>query len=73
MLRACILDFGGNWEDYLYLAEFAYNNSYQSTIGMASFEALYGKPCLSPACWMEAGEGVLLGPENVKKLLQELN
>lgn len=34
---------------------------------MAPFEALYGKPCLSPACWMEAGERVLLGPDNVKE------
>ena len=50
LLRACTLDFGGNWEDHLHLAEFTYNNSYQSTIGMAPFEALYGKPCLSPIC-----------------------
>ena len=42
MLRACIIDFQGSWEDHLPLVEFAYNNSYQSTIGMAPFEALYG-------------------------------
>ena len=29
MLRACILDFGGSWEDHPYLVEFTYNNSYQ--------------------------------------------
>ena len=40
MLRACIIDFQGSWEDHLPLVEFAYNNSYQSTIGMASYEAL---------------------------------
>ena len=40
MLRACVLDFGGNWEKYIPLVEFAYNNSYQSTIGMPPFEAL---------------------------------
>ena len=34
---------------------------------MAPFEALYGKPCLSPACWMEADERVLLEPEHVKE------
>ena len=28
MLRECVLDFRGSWEDYLPLAEFAYNNSY---------------------------------------------
>ena len=29
ILRACMLDFKGSWEDHLHLAEFAYNNSYQ--------------------------------------------
>ena len=36
------MDFGGSWEKYLPLVEFAYNNSYHSTIGMAPYEALYG-------------------------------
>ncbi|KAK6115944.1 hypothetical protein DH2020_008213 [Rehmannia glutinosa] len=40
MLRACVLDFGGGWERHLPLIEFTYNNSYQSTIGMAPFEAI---------------------------------
>lgn len=48
MLRACVLDFGGKWSEYLPLAEFAYNNSYQSSIQMAPYEALYGRPCRSP-------------------------
>ena len=42
LLRACILDFGGSWEDHIYLVEFAYNNSFQASIGMTPFEALYG-------------------------------
>ena len=32
MLRACLLDFKGSWEEHLPLVEFAYNNSYQSSI-----------------------------------------
>ena len=28
MLRACVLDFKGNWEENLPLVKFAYNNSY---------------------------------------------
>ncbi|XP_024026592.1 uncharacterized protein LOC112093081 [Morus notabilis] len=44
MLRACSLDFGGNWKIYLYLTEFAYNNSYQANIGTAPFEALRRRP-----------------------------
>ena len=32
MLRACVLDFNGIWEEHLPLLEFAYNNSYQASI-----------------------------------------
>ncbi|KAL6315092.1 hypothetical protein AAG906_030949 [Vitis piasezkii] len=59
MLRACVLDFGGNWEDYLPLSKFAYNNSYQSSISMVPYEALYGRPYRSPLCWTELGESHL--------------
>ncbi|MBT1558369.1 hypothetical protein KK472_29385, partial [Klebsiella pneumoniae] len=45
------------------LAEFAYNNSYQATIGMAPFEALYGRPCRSPVCWTDVGDEMILGSE----------
>ena len=38
------------------LAEFAYNNSYQSSIGMTPFEALYGRKCRTPVYWDEVGE-----------------
>jgi hypothetical protein len=55
MLRACALDFGGSWEEHLPPAEFSYNNSYQSSIEMAPFEALYGRKCRSPICWYETG------------------
>ncbi|XP_069149036.1 uncharacterized protein [Solanum lycopersicum] len=41
MLRACVIDFGGQWDQFLPLAEFAYNNSYHSSIEIAPFEALY--------------------------------
>ena len=41
MLISCIMEFKGNWDEHLPLAEFAYNNSYQSSIDMALFE-----PCI---------------------------
>ncbi|KAL0537454.1 hypothetical protein IC582_026432 [Cucumis melo] len=66
MLRACALEFPGSWDSHLHLMEFAYNNSYQTTIGMAPFEALYGKCCRSPVCWGEVGEQRLMGPELVQ-------
>src|SRR3954469_15758486 len=59
MLRACVLDFGGSWNRHLALLEFVYNNSYQASIGMAPYEALYGRPCRSPLCWLEAGESTV--------------
>ena len=67
LLRACVLDFGGSWEDHLHLVEFAYNNSYQSSIGMAPYEALYGRSCNSPACWLETGDKLVLGPEMIRE------
>ena len=50
MLKACVLDFQGSWMEHLPLIEFAYNNSFQSSIGMAPYEALYGRLCRSPMC-----------------------
>ncbi|KAL4030883.1 hypothetical protein IC575_009137 [Cucumis melo] len=67
MLQACVLEFSGTWDSHLYLIlKFAYNNSYQATIGMAPFEALYGKHCRSPVYWGEVGEQRMLGPELVQ-------
>ncbi|KAG8485854.1 hypothetical protein CXB51_019216 [Gossypium anomalum] len=65
MLMGYIIDFRGSWEDYLPLAEFAYNNSYQASIRMAPYEALYGRRCQTPSCWTELGERQVLGPELV--------
>jgi len=53
MLRACVIDFKINWDHHLPLIEFAYNNSYHSSIGMSPFEALYGRRCRSPIGWFE--------------------
>ncbi|XP_055814147.1 uncharacterized protein LOC129883532 [Solanum dulcamara] len=48
MLQACVMDFGGKWDQFFPLVEFAYNNSYYSSNHMAPFEALYGRHCHSP-------------------------
>ena len=54
MPQACALDFKGSWCKHLCLAKSAYNNSYQETIRMALYEALYGRKYRSPICWHEA-------------------
>ncbi|WVZ58266.1 hypothetical protein U9M48_008552 [Paspalum notatum var. saurae] len=43
MLKACALSYSTKWDECLPLAEFAYNNSYQKSLEMAPFEALYGE------------------------------
>jgi len=48
MLRACAIDYTGSWDHNLPLVEFAYNNSYHSSIDMAPYEALYGRRCRTP-------------------------
>lgn len=63
MLRACVIDFRDGWESKLPLLEFAYNNSFQVSIGMAPYEALYGRKCRTPVLWEEVGEQLILGPE----------
>jgi len=36
--------------------EFLYNNSHQSTIKMAPFEAVYERKCRNPSCRSDLGE-----------------
>ncbi|GJY95666.1 putative reverse transcriptase domain-containing protein [Tanacetum coccineum] len=67
MLRACVIDFGGNWDVHLPLVEFSYNNSYHSIIRCAPFEALYGRKCRSPILWPEIRESSLIRPELVQE------
>ncbi|WVZ89889.1 hypothetical protein U9M48_036238 [Paspalum notatum var. saurae] len=45
MLRACAIIYSESWDKCLPFAEFSYNNSYQSSIGMSPFEMLYGRNC----------------------------
>ena len=72
MLRAYVLDFKGYWVKYLPLVEFAYNNSFQASIGMAPYEALYGRQCRTPICWNEVGERKLDREELIKILTKKI-
>ena len=73
MLRAYILDLKGSWDDHLYLVEFSYNNSYQASIQMAPFEALYGRKCRSPVSWDDIGERKLLGPDLILQTVEKVS
>ena len=52
--------------------KFAYNNSYQASIGIAPYEALYGRKCRTPVCWDEVGERKLVGPEIVQVICDKV-
>ena len=51
---------------HLPLVEFTYNNSFQASIGMTPYEALYGRKCRTPICWDEVGERKLNNEELIK-------
>ncbi|XP_076959262.1 uncharacterized protein LOC143635273 [Bidens hawaiensis] len=59
------LDRRTNWDKYLPLAEFSYNNSYHSSIGMPPFDMLYGRKCRTPVCWGEVGQREIANKEVV--------
>jgi hypothetical protein len=62
MLRACALQYGRIWDKSLPYAEFSYNNSYQESLKMASFEMLYGQRCRTLIFWNETREQQVFGP-----------
>ena len=54
------------------LVEFAYNNSYQASIQMAPYQALYRRPCRSPLCWTEVGEISITGPDLIRDTFEKV-
>ncbi|GJT57280.1 putative reverse transcriptase domain-containing protein [Tanacetum coccineum] len=55
----------GNWDDHLPSVEFAYNNSYHTSIKMPPYEMLYGRRCRTPVCWDEVGSRELASTDVV--------
>jgi len=47
----CVLDHLGSWDEILPFMEFSYNNSYNASIGMTPYDALYERKCKTPLCW----------------------
>jgi hypothetical protein len=66
MLRACVLEHPGSWDQNLPWAEFSYNNSYQESLKIASFEVLYRCQYHTPLNWVEPGEKFIFGPDLVE-------
>jgi hypothetical protein len=72
MLRACVLQYDKHWDKCLPLAEFSYNNSYQASLKMAPFEALYGRRCRTPLSWSQTGERKIFGPDLVNEAKEKV-
>jgi hypothetical protein len=79
LLRVCVLTYNTVWEKSFPYVEFSYNNSFQASLKMAPFEALYGRKCRTPLMWSEVGEWTFFGPttiveakENVAKVRENL-
>ncbi|XP_074318550.1 uncharacterized protein LOC141655365 [Silene latifolia] len=43
------------------------------SIGMAPFEALYGRKCKSPVCWDDRAYAVVLGPEMIQEMVEQVH
>jgi hypothetical protein len=72
MLRACALQHGGSWDKSLPYVEFSYNNSYQASLKMSTFEALYGRKCKTPLYWDQTGERQFFGPELIQEAEEQV-
>jgi len=72
LLRTCILDHLGVWDEVLPLIEFTYNNSFHASIGMAPYEALYSRKCITPLCWYQDGEALLVGPKLLEQTTEKV-
>jgi hypothetical protein len=68
MLRMHVTHQPKQWEEYLTLVEFAYNNGYQESLKMSLFKALYEKKCRVPIIWDNSVDRITLGPKLIKEM-----
>ena len=67
MLKSCVIDYEGSWDRHIPLVDFVYNNSFQSSIRMAPYKALYERKCRTPLCWTELSEKKVIGPDLIQE------
>jgi hypothetical protein len=72
VLRACALQHVSSWNRSLPYAEFSYNNSYQASLKMSPFEALYGRKGRTPLYWDQTGGRQLFGPELIQEVEEQV-
>ena len=67
MFRSCVIDYEGSWDRHISLVEFVYNSSFQSSIGMVPYKALYERKCITPLCWTELSEKKIIGLDLIQE------
>lgn len=67
-----VMDQQFKWEDYLPLVEFAYNKNYHRSLGMAPYELLYGRPCITALSWDSLEDMIFLGPEILQEMEEQV-
>jgi hypothetical protein len=79
MLRACALQDKSGWDKMLPCVEFSYNNSYQASLKMSLFQALYRRSCRTPLHWDQPRENQVFGhiilleaEENIKMVWENM-
>ena len=70
ILRMHVMHQPKKWEDYLPLVEFSYKISYQESLKMSHFEALYGRQCKIPISWDNPVNKITIGPDMLKEMEQ---
>lgn len=72
LMRMYVMHQQRKWEEYLPLVEFPYNNGYQESLRMSTFEALYGGSCNTPISWSDPVNMVLIGSDMLADMEQEM-
>jgi hypothetical protein len=65
--RACVMEHQGSSDKNLPWAKFSYNNSYQESLKMVTFEVLYGRRCHNPLNWIEPGEKTIFETDLIEE------
>jgi hypothetical protein len=60
------------WEEYLPLVEFSYNNGYQESLKMNPFENMSGRKCRFPISWDNPMDRTTLGLDLLREMEQEV-
>eukprot|EP00253_Pinus_taeda_P017346 PITA_17346 len=68
MLRTYVMTKPTQWEEYLHLVEFAYNNGYHTSTQLSPFEVLYGRKCRTPSSWGGPEDKLSLGSKMLKEM-----